>query len=400
MTYTDRDAWIVGYARTPIGRAFRGAFNDTTSPTLAALSLRAAVARSGLDPERIDDVMLGCALPEGTQYYNVGRMAALAADLPVSVAGMTVDRQCASGLMAVAMASARIAGGEADAILAGGVESISLVQNANMNRYRQQDEQLLARHADAYMPMVETADVVASRYRVSRRAQDDYAAFSQHRAAHAAQAGWLRDEIVAVDVCKLERDKASGDSVPRTLRVSEDECRRPGTSADALAALDTVRDGGTVTAGNACALADGSAACAVVSGAMLRTLDAPPLGRMIACAVAGCRPDEMGVGPVPAVHKLLARTGLSAADIDLWELNEAFASQVVHCVDALGLSYETVNVNGGSIALGHPYGMTGVRMVGHALLEGARRGVRRVVVTMCIGGGQGAAALFEVAQRE
>ncbi|WP_205192046.1 beta-ketoacyl synthase N-terminal-like domain-containing protein, partial [Burkholderia sp. LMG 13014] len=265
MTYTDRDAWIVGYARTPIGRAFRGAFNDTTSPTLAALSLRAAVARSGLDPERIDDVMLGCALPEGTQYYNVGRLAALAADLPVSVPGMTVDRQCASGLMSVALASARIAGGEADAILAGGVESISLVQNAHMNRYRQQDEQLLARHVDAYMPMVETADVVASRYRVSRRAQDDYAALSQHRAAHAAQAGWLRDEIVAVDVRKLERDKASGDSVPRRLQVSEDECRRPGTSVDALAALDAVRDGGTVTAGNACALADGSAACAVVS---------------------------------------------------------------------------------------------------------------------------------------
>ncbi|MBF5010056.1 acetyl-CoA C-acyltransferase [Burkholderia pseudomultivorans] len=399
MTHPTSDAWIVGYARTPIGRAFRGAFNDTTAPTLAAHALRATVARSGLDPERIDDVMLGCALPEGTQYYNIGRLAALTAGLPVTTPGMTVDRQCASGLMSIVLAAARVTGGEADAIVAGGVESISLVQNAHMNRHRQQDAQLLERHGDAYMPMLETADLVASRYRVSRRAQDDYAALSQRRAAQAAQAGLMRDEIVAVDARKLEHDKASGNSTLRAVRVSTDECGRPGTDADALAALAAVRDGGTVTAGNACALADGSAACAVVSDAMLRTLGVAPLGRLVACAVAGCRPDEMGIGPVPAVHRLLARTGLSIADIDLWELNEAFASQVVYCVDTLGLSYETVNVNGGSIALGHPYGMTGTRMVGHALLEGARRGVRRVVVTMCIGGGQGAAALFEVAPR-
>ncbi|TCW85096.1 acetyl-CoA C-acyltransferase [Burkholderia sp. SRS-46] len=398
MTHPERQAWIVGYARTPIGRAFRGAFNDTTAPTLAAFSLQAAVARSGVDPERIDDVILGCALPEGTQYYNIGRLAALAADLPVTTPGMTVDRQCASGLMSIVLASVRVTGGEADAILAGGVESISLVQNAHMNRHRQQDAQLLDHHPDAYMPMVETADVVARRYAVSRHAQDDYAALSQRRAAQAEQAGRLRDEIVAADVRKLEHDRASGTTTPRALRASADECGRPGTTADALAALEAVRDGGTVTAGNACALADGSAACTVVSGAMLRTLAAPPLGRMIACTVAGCRPDEMGIGPVPAVRRLLARTGLSVADIGLWELNEAFASQVVHCVDTLGLSYETVNVNGGSIALGHPYGMTGTRMVGHALLEGARRGVRHVVVTMCIGGGQGAAALFEVAR--
>ncbi|WGS46468.1 acetyl-CoA C-acyltransferase [Burkholderia sp. JSH-S8] len=398
MTHPERHAWIVGYARTPIGRAFRGAFNDTTAPTLAALSLHAAVARSGVDPERIDDVILGCALPEGTQYYNIGRLAALAADLPVTSPGMTVDRQCASGLMSIVFASARVSGGEADAILAGGVESISLVQNAHMNRHRQQDASLLERHPDAYMPMVETADIVARRYAVSRCAQDDYAALSQRRAAQAAQAGRLRDEVVAVDVRKLEHDRANGTATPRALRVSADECGRPGTTVEALAALEAVRDGGTVTAGNACALADGSAACAVVSGAMLRTLAAPPLGRMIACTVAGCRPDEMGIGPVPAVRRLLARTGLSVADIGLWELNEAFASQVVHCVDTLGLSYETVNVNGGGIALGHPYGMTGTRMVGHALLEGARRGVRHVVVTMCIGGGQGAAALFEVAR--
>jgi acetyl-CoA C-acetyltransferase len=393
-----RHAWIVGYARTPIGRAYRGAFNDTTAPTLAAFSLRAAVARSGLDPERIDDVILGCALPEGSQYYAIGRLAALAAGLPVTTPGMTVDRQCASGLMSIALASARIATGEADAILAGGVESISLVQNAHMNRHRQQDAQLLERHPDAYMPMVETADVVARRYGVSRQVQDTYAALSQQRAARAAAAGLLRDEIVAVDVRKIERDKTSGTEAPRSLRVTEDECGRPGTTVGALAELDAVREGGSVTAGNACALADGSAACAVVSDAMLGTLSAPPLGRFVACSVAGCQPDEMGIGPVPAVRRLLERTGLSMGDVGLWELNEAFASQVVHCIDTLKLPHEAVNVNGGSIALGHPYGMTGTRMVGHALLEGERRGVRYVVVTMCIGGGQGAAALFEVAR--
>ncbi|MBN3789791.1 beta-ketoacyl synthase N-terminal-like domain-containing protein, partial [Burkholderia sp. Ac-20353] len=229
MTHSPRHAWIVGYARTPIGRAYRGAFNDTTAPTLAAMSLRAAVTRSGIDPERIDDVILGCALPEGTQYYNIGRLAALAADLPVTTPGMTVDRQCSSGLMSIALASARIAGGEADAILAGGVESISLVQNTHMNRHRQQDALLLERHPDAYLPMVDTADIVAHRYRVSRRAQDDYAALSQQRAARAAQAGLLRDEIVAVDARKLEHDRASGVSTPRALRVAADECGRPGT---------------------------------------------------------------------------------------------------------------------------------------------------------------------------
>lgn len=398
MIGTSRNAWIVGYARTPIGRAYRGAFNDTAAPTLAAFSLRASVARSGLDPERIDDVILGCALPEGSQYYNIGRLGALAAGLPVTTPGMTVDRQCSSGLMSIALASARIATGEAEAVLAGGVESISLVQNAHMNRHRQQDAQLLALQPDAYMPMVDTAEVVARRYGVSRQAQDDYAALSQRRAAAAADAGLLRDEIVAVDVRKIEHDKARGTSEPRALRVSADECGRPGTTAEGLSQLDAVREGGSVTAGNACALADGSAACAVVSDAMLGTLASAPLGRLLACSVVGCGPDEMGIGPVPAVRRLLERTGLSVDDIGLWEINEAFASQVVYCIDTLGLSRERVNVNGGGIALGHPYGMTGTRLVGHALLEGARRKVRYVVVTMCIGGGQGAAALFEVAR--
>ena len=398
MIETPRNAWIVGYARTPIGRAFRGAFNDTTAPTLAAFSLRASMARSGLDPERIDDVILGCALPEGSQYYNIGRLAALAAGLPATTPGMTVDRQCSSGLMSIALASARIATGEAEAVLAGGVESISLVQNAHMNRHRQQDAQLLELQPDAYMPMVDTAEVVARRYGVSRQAQDDYAALSQRRAAAAAAAGLLRDEIVAVDVCKIEHDKASATAQTLSLSVSADECGRSGTTVEALAQLAAVREGGSVTAGNACALADGSAACAVVSDAMLGTLAAAPLGRLLACSVVGCGPDEMGIGPVPAVRRLLERTGLSIGDIGLWEINEAFAAQVVYCIDTLGLSRERVNVNGGGIALGHPYGMTGTRLAGHALLEGARRGVRYVVVTMCIGGGQGAAALFEVAR--
>ena len=398
MNATAMDAFVVGYVRTPLGRSFRGVFNDTTAPTLAALALDETVRRSGIDRERIDDVILGCALPEGTQYYNIGRLAALAAGLPVRTPGMTVDRQCSSGLMSIAIASSRVAGGEADAILAGGVESISLVQNAHMNTHRQRDAQLLERNVSAYMPMAETAEVVAERYGISRQAQDDYAAATQRRAAAARERDAWRDEIVGVEVTKLERDKTTGVDVYRKVVVHADECPRPDTTLAGLSQLNPVFPGGSVTAGNACPFADGAAACLVVSADMLRTLQTPPLGRMVSCVVEGCAPDEMGIGPVPAVRRLLRRTGLDIADIGLWELNEAFASQVVYCVNELGLSYETVNVNGGSIALGHPYGMTGSRMVGHALLEGARRGVRYVVVTMCIGGGQGAAALFEVAR--
>lgn len=387
--------YIAAYARTPIGRAYKGTFNDTDAPTLAALALNAVMQRSDVDPELIDDVILGCALPEGSQYYNIGRMAALAAGLPVRTPGMTVDRQCSSGLMSIVLASQRILSGDGELILAGGVESISLVQNAHMNAYRRQDRSLLQRLPAAYMPMAQTAEVVAQRYGIDRQAQDRYALQSQQRSAAAVAAGRTRDEIVGVRVSSVQVDKASGLQETVEVYLDQDECPRPATSAEGLAALKPIFDNGSVTAGNACPLSDGSAACLVVSEAMLQRFNLKPLGRLVSCVVEGCAPDEMGIGPVPAVRKLLQRTGLKVDDIGLWELNEAFASQVVYCIEALGIAPERVNVNGGAIAIGHPYGMTGTRMVGHALLEAQRQRVQYAVVTMCIGGGQGAAALFE-----
>ena len=395
MTPTASPAYIAGYARTPIGRAYRGAFNDTDAPTLAAFALRAVLQRGDFDPQLIDDVILGCALPEGSQYYNIGRMAALAAELPVRTAGMTVDRQCASGLMSVAIASQRIQAGDADLILAGGVESISLVQNSHMNAYRRQDRQLLERLPAAYMPMVETAEVVATRYGVSREAQDAYALESQRRAATAQAQGLFEEEIAAVRTVQRIEDRSSGEQSLVEIDVARDECPRPATTAEGLAALSPVFAQGSVSAGNACPLSDGSAACLVVSEAQLQRHGLQPLGRLVSCVVEGCAPDEMGIGPVPAIRKLLQRNRLTVDDIGLWEINEAFASQVVYCAQTLGLPAERLNVNGGAIALGHPYGMSGTRLVGHALLEGGRRNARYVVVSMCIGGGQGAAALFE-----
>lgn len=395
MTTTASPAYIAGYARTPIGRAYRGAFNDTDAPTLAAFALRAVLQRHDLDPHTIDDVILGCALPEGSQYYNIGRMAALAARLPVRTPGMTVDRQCASGLMSVAIASQRIQAGDAELILAGGVESISLVQNQHMNTYRRQDRQLLEVLPAAYMPMVETAEVVATRYGVSREAQDAYALESQRRAATAQSQGLFEAEIAAVRTVQRIEDRSSGEQSFVEIDVARDECPRPGTSAEGLAALSPVFAQGSVSAGNACPLSDGSAACLVVSEAQLQRHGLQPLGRLVSCMVEGCAPDEMGIGPVPAIRKLLQRCRLTIDDIDLWEINEAFASQVVYCAQTLGIPAERLNVNGGAIALGHPYGMSGTRLVGHALLEGRRRNARYVVVSMCIGGGQGAAALFE-----
>ena len=392
MTHVPQ-AFIATYARTPIGRAYKGAFNDTDAPTLAALSLRAVMQRSDLDPELIDDVILGCALPEGSQYYNIGRMAALAAGLPLRTPGMTVDRQCSSGLMSITLASQRIQSGDAEVILAGGVESISLVQNAHMNAYRRHDRSLLQRLPAAYMPMAQTAEVVARRYGISRDAQDRFALLSQQRASEAQALG----DVIEVRVHKTQVDKATGNSETVEVFLDRDECPRPDTSAQGLAALKPIFDQGTVTAGNACPLSDGSAACLVVSESMLHQHDLKPLGRLLSCVVEGCAPDEMGIGPVPAVRKLLKRTGLQIDDIGLWELNEAFASQVVYCIDTLGIALERINVNGGAIAIGHPYGMTGTRMVGQVLLEAQRRRVKYVVVTMCIGGGQGAAALFECA---
>jgi len=395
MTTTAHTAYIAGYTRTPIGRAYRGAFNDTDAPTLAAFALRAVLQRSDLDPQLIDDVILGCALPEGSQYYNIGRMAALAAQLPVRTPGMTVDRQCASGLMSVAIASQRIQAGDAELILAGGVESISLVQNQHMNTYRRQDRQLLERLPAAYMPMVETAEVVAKRYGVSREAQDAFALHSQQRAAAARAQGLFDAEIATVRTVQRIEDRSSGEQSFIEIEVNRDECPRPSTTAEGLAALAPVFPQGSVSAGNACPLSDGSAACLVVSEEQLQRHGLQPLGRLVSCVVEGCAPDEMGIGPVPAIRKLLQRNRLTVDDIDLWEINEAFASQVLYCAQTLGLPAERLNVNGGAIALGHPYGMSGTRLVGHALLEGRRRKARYVVVSMCIGGGQGAAALFE-----
>lgn len=391
----DTPAFIASYARTPIGRAYKGAFNDTDAPTLASFSLNAVIARNDLDPLLIDDVILGCALPEGSQYYNIGRMAALAAGLPLRTPGMTVDRQCSSGLMSIVLASQRIQSGDAELILAGGVESVSLVQNAHMNTHRRQDRSLLQHLPAAYMAMTQTAEIVAQRYGVSRGAQDDYALHSQRRTSEALGRAYAFDELIGVRAIKTQIDKASGKQEALQIYLDQDECPRPDTSAEGLAALKPVFEDGSVTAGNACPLADGSAACLVVSEAMLRQQNLQPLGRLVRCVVEGCSPDEMGIGPVPAVLKLLQRCGLQIDDIGLWELNEAFASQVVYCIETLGIALERVNVNGGAIAIGHPYGMTGTRMVGHALLEARRRRVKYAVVTMCIGGGQGAAALFE-----
>ncbi len=395
MSHASPAAYVAAYARTPIGRAYKGAFNDTDAPSLAALALAALVRRSAIDPELIDDVILGCALPEGSQYYNIGRMAALAAGLPLRTPGMTVDRQCASGLMSIAIASQRIQAGDGEMILAGGVESISLVQNTHMNAYRRQDRGLMQRLPSVYMPMAQTAEVVARRYAVSRAEQDAYALLSQQRAAQAWERGVFAEEIVGVRVQSLLTDRDSGLEESVEIHLEHDECARPSTSLEGLAALKPVFENGSVSAGNACPLSDGAAACLVVSEAMLTRHDLHPLGRLVSCVVEGCAPDEMGIGPVPAVRKLLRRNGLQVEDIGLWELNEAFASQVLYCIRELQLPGERVNVNGGAIALGHPYGMSGTRLVGHALLEARRRQVKYAVVTMCIGSGQGAAALFE-----
>jgi acetyl-CoA acetyltransferase family protein len=393
-----REAVIVSTARTPIGKAYRGAFNDTEAPTLAALSIRPAVERAGVDPERIDDVILGCAMQQGTQWPNIARLAALASGLPETVPGMAIDRQCSSGLMAVATAAKQIVMDGQDVVVAGGVESISLVQNEHMNMFRAMDPALLEVHPHAYMPMIDTAEVVAKRYGISREISDVYALQSQQRTAAAQEAGLFADEIVPVTVTKRVLDRETGEESTVEVTLSLDEGNRPDTTLEALAGLPPVRgEGHTVTAGNASQLSDGSAALVVMEAALADDLGLEPLGYYRGMAVAGVAPDEMGIGPVFAVPKLLEKTGLSMDDIDLWELNEAFAVQAVYCRDELKIDNEIYNVNGGSIAIGHPYGMTGARQVGHILRELKRRGGRYGVVTMCVGGGQGAAGLFEVA---
>ena len=398
-----REAVIVSTARTPIGKAYRGAFNDTFAQELAGHAISNAVTRAGLDGGEVEDVVLGAAMQQGSSGFNVARQALLRAGLPVTVSGMSVDRQCASGLMAIATAAKQIVHDGMDITIGGGVESISLVQNDHANNYRAQNPWLVAHVSDLYMPMLQTAEIVAERYHVSRERQDELALLSQQRTAAAQAAGRFDDEIVPLTTTMKVVDKQTGEISEREVTLTQDEGNRPSTTAESLAGLNAVLPDGavsatsTITAGNASQLSDGASAAVLMEAGEASRRGLTPLGVYRGMAVAGCGPDEMGIGPVFAIPKLLKQHGLTIDDIGLWELNEAFASQAVYCRDELGIDPERFNVDGGGISVGHPYGMTGARCVGHALIEGRRRGIRYAVVTMCIGGGMGAAGLFEVA---
>ncbi|MBX9728511.1 MAG: acetyl-CoA C-acyltransferase [Sphingopyxis sp.] len=391
-----RDAVIVSTARTPLTKAGRGAFNNTTGATLGAYSIRAAVERAGLEGAEVDDVIMGTAVQQGSTGTNVARLAGLRAGLPVTVPGMTIDRQCSSGLMTIATAAKQVIVDNMDIIVAGGVESISKVSGSG-KLFVEPDRQLLEMHPQIYLPMIGTAEVVASRYNISREYQDEYSLQSQQRTAAAQAAGKFDDEIVACQATMAVMNKETKEVTYQEVTANKDDCNRPDTTLEGLASLKPVMgEGHTITAGNASQLSDGSSACVVMEAKVAEQRGLTPLGRYVGMAVAGTEPDEMGIGPVYAIPKLLDRFGLKMDDIGLWELNEAFAVQVLYCRDRLGIPNDRLNVNGGSISIGHPFGMTGARCTGHALIEGKRRGVKYAVVTMCIGGGQGAAGLFEV----